>query len=294
MDSFQLECFLKAADHLNFARAAEEMNITQPAISYQIGRLENEFRTKLFNRTRHGVSLTHDGEVLLQEASVLMIHLKNLQNKLSCSSAQEMMPFAIACTSEILMRLLPDSLYAIASAEPKVHPILKQVTTPQIVSSMNENKADVVLGLKDKLPKGDIVFTELLKTPLVCVCDGTHPLSECDFTELPRLADYTLILYRPTFCDSGMAALQFDISRDRAANEIFYCDDISSAVTLTLAGIGVTVIPEIFVPDGIKELKIIPLGGLCELSFGVYHRKSCPPLHRQFISILKDKFGKKA
>ena len=58
----QLRCFIEVARQLNFARAAETLYISQPAVSRQIHALENELGVRLFDRTRHVVALTSAGE----------------------------------------------------------------------------------------------------------------------------------------------------------------------------------------------------------------------------------------
>lgn len=65
MNLFQLECFLAVAECLNFARAAESMNITQPSITHQIRSLETELNTRLFHRTTRTVALTAEGRIFL-------------------------------------------------------------------------------------------------------------------------------------------------------------------------------------------------------------------------------------
>ena len=60
MNTVQLECFLAVADNLSFARAAEQLHITQPAVTHQISSLENELNVKLFRRTTRTVALTKD------------------------------------------------------------------------------------------------------------------------------------------------------------------------------------------------------------------------------------------
>ena len=51
MNTIQLECFLAVSENLNFARAAEQLHITQPAVTHQIHSLETELNTRLFVRT---------------------------------------------------------------------------------------------------------------------------------------------------------------------------------------------------------------------------------------------------
>ena len=64
MDFFRIECFLTAAETGNMTRAAERMNITQPAMSFQIRELEKEVQLTLFARDRNGIYLTEAGKVM--------------------------------------------------------------------------------------------------------------------------------------------------------------------------------------------------------------------------------------
>ena len=61
MNTTQLECFLAVANCLNFSRAAEQLRLTQPAVSHQISTLEDELGVKLFKRTSKSVRLTQEG-----------------------------------------------------------------------------------------------------------------------------------------------------------------------------------------------------------------------------------------
>ena len=288
MNSFQLDCFLCVSSHLNFARAAEEMNLTQPAISHQIKSLEEELGVKLFHRTTRSVSLTHEGEIFLQEASKLVIQLKSLRSKFRAPQKREILPFEIGCSSEALMWLLPDVLYRLASEVPNLHPILRNLPAPQIEKRMGEGQADAALGLKEPMTKeADLSYTELVRTPLVCICDATHPLGELEQVGLTALKEHCLVFYRPTFCSSQIARLQIELSEGKRADEIFFCDDITSAVTLVGAGFGVSVIPKIFLPYGHSPLRILPLSDREPLSFGVYLKKDASPLHKRFAALLK-------
>ena len=60
MNTTQLECFLAVAETLNFSKAAEMVNISQPAVSHQISSLEAELGVRLFLRTNKSVQLTKD------------------------------------------------------------------------------------------------------------------------------------------------------------------------------------------------------------------------------------------
>ena len=68
MNTFQLSCFLAVAEHLNFARAAEQLHVTHPAVSQQIQTLEKELNVQLFQRTTRSVKLTEEGKTFLHDA----------------------------------------------------------------------------------------------------------------------------------------------------------------------------------------------------------------------------------
>lgn len=71
MTIFQIECFLAVAEHLNFAKAAEQLNVSQPAITRQIRTLEEELNTQLFIRNTRWVRLTENGRIFQSDAQVM-------------------------------------------------------------------------------------------------------------------------------------------------------------------------------------------------------------------------------
>lgn len=83
MEFRNLLCFVAAARHSNFTKAAGELFISQSALSQSIRRLENELGTKLFTRTNGKVVLTHAGRVLLPEAEELLAREKLLREHMS-------------------------------------------------------------------------------------------------------------------------------------------------------------------------------------------------------------------
>lgn len=64
MDTFRMKCFIAAAETGSLTKAAEKMNMTQPAISFQIREMEKETELTLFKRDRNGVTLTEAGKVM--------------------------------------------------------------------------------------------------------------------------------------------------------------------------------------------------------------------------------------
>ncbi|WP_256204667.1 LysR family transcriptional regulator, partial [Klebsiella grimontii] len=81
MDYRQLHAFVVLAQELHFGRAAQRLNVTQPALTQQIKNLENTLGLMLFVRDRRNVSLTTEGLFLIDEARVILGHCdKFLEN----------------------------------------------------------------------------------------------------------------------------------------------------------------------------------------------------------------------
>lgn len=125
MNTTQLECFLAVANFLNFSRAAEQLRITQPAVSHQISSLEDELGTKLFFRTSKSVRLTQAGHLFTQYANEIL-KLSGL-SRARLKECQETLPqrFGIGCRNFIELRLLRPVLAQLGQQQPRLLPVLR-------------------------------------------------------------------------------------------------------------------------------------------------------------------------
>lgn len=101
MNTFQLECFLAVAEYLNFTKAAEQMRLTQPAISNQIKTLEAELGVKLFFRTSRDVRLTKAGTQLIEEAKSILKSFGNIKHRLKETDDERVISSRLAATTSL-------------------------------------------------------------------------------------------------------------------------------------------------------------------------------------------------
>ena len=118
MNTFQLSCFLAVAENLNFARAAKELNISQPAVTHQIRSLEEELNVKLFRRNTRLVELTYFGNLFLNDAREILTLADRAKKRLENLPEQEILPFSIGCGSAIPMFLFASVLREMARIYP--------------------------------------------------------------------------------------------------------------------------------------------------------------------------------
>ena len=179
MNTTQLECFLQVANFLNFSRAAEQLRITQPAVSHQISSLEDELGTKLFFRTSKSVRLTQAGHLFTQYANEIL-KLSGL-SKARLKECQATLPlrFGIGCRNFMELRLLRPVLAQLHQEQPRLLPVLRLLPYASLEILLAEDDVQVLLSLQESAPP-KAVYRELIRCPLVCICSETHPLAVYD------------------------------------------------------------------------------------------------------------------
>lgn len=174
MLDFRMETFLAVCRHLNYTRAAEELNITQPAVTQHIQYLQGYYGVKLFTYHSKRLTLTAGGE-LLRGAALSMLHdeeklkrdLKDLQ------AGRRSLRFGATLT--IGEYLLPGPLAAYMKRNPRVDIHMVVENTHTLLHQLNDGQLDfaVVEGYFRKNEYDHILWS---REPYICVCAAGHPL----------------------------------------------------------------------------------------------------------------------
>jgi DNA-binding transcriptional LysR family regulator len=107
MELRHLKYFLTVAEELHFGRAAERLHITQPPLSQQIGKLEEELGIQLFHRTRRRVELTDAGRIFLEEAQLTIRQAQQAVTVAERVSRGQIGRLDVGFTSVTLYEVLP-------------------------------------------------------------------------------------------------------------------------------------------------------------------------------------------
>ena len=178
MNTFQISCFLAVAEHLNFARAAEQLHVTQPAVTQQIHSLEKELGVSLFARTTRSVRLTQEGRLFLQDARQLF-HLANrAKARFQNASTGGIQDLAVGCDSYPCLFALSGVLGQLRQGHPNLHPHLQVVPFPQAFRLLEEGDLEVVVGFRKPGVVKGTTYRELATFPLVCLLPAGRPLAK--------------------------------------------------------------------------------------------------------------------
>ena len=121
LENFRLKVFRSVADQLSFRKAAEQLLLSQPAVTLQIKALEEDLGVRLFDRSGGKVALTVQGAILLRHAQRIAAIVSEAETRMSTDDGQLSGKFALGVSTTIAQYVLP-RLLAVFLAE---HPRLK-------------------------------------------------------------------------------------------------------------------------------------------------------------------------
>ena len=289
MNTFQIDCFIQVAETLNFARAAERLNVTQPAVTHQIRSLEEELGVKLFRRTTRIVELTQEGILFLEDARNIAAISLRAKKRFENPESKEIQPFSIGCHSYTHLFLLSDVLRQMALETPTLHPRLRVVTFPHLYRLLEEEEVDAIVGFQEsntnKIPG---TYREFIKSPIVCVCPKNHPLAAYTQLALSDLRKTPLILSVPGMAPSPVFQLQGRCMEGRPFSDFHFAESPESATVLVKAGLGISLLPDLLLPTD-PHLARVPLNEEFSISFGVYYKSlQGRPLLKSFLAAMKN------
>lgn len=258
MDLRQLRYFLMAAETLNFRRAAERLNVSQPPLTVAIRKLEEELGAPLFSRSTRGVSLTPAGEAALEAARGVLLQVDKLRQAVSERSDAERGRLVIGFVSSATYGLLPRLLAAFRRRYPRVELVLEEAAGDDIARRLRLRQLDAGLV---PLPLAEPVHLEttLLETDdLVIAVPEAHPLAERRSAPLALLAPERFIAF-PHASALGAVVLRGCHQAGFAPNVVQEVDHPQTLLSLVQGGLGVGLAPAGAArqaPDGVKLVRL--------------------------------------
>lgn len=186
----QLRAFHYVAICGGFSRAAEALFLTQPAISDQVRKLEEEYDVLLFNRHKKQVSLTRQGQQLLDITHRMFDTEQQAHDLLSESKALRSGTLRIvADAAHHLLHVLG----RFREAYPGIQISVRSGNTETVISSLFAYEAD--LGVLGEIPQGrEFEILHLNSTPIIAFVSGKHALAGRQSVTLQELAGHPLIM----------------------------------------------------------------------------------------------------
>jgi DNA-binding transcriptional LysR family regulator len=174
MENFRLRIFRAAARHLNFRMAAEELLLTQPAVSQQIHALEAELAAPLFDRSGGRVRLTSAGTALLPFADRLHALAQQAREAVAAASGATAGSLTIGASQTIGQYLLPRLIAGFLAQHPRVDIAITGGNTQTVLEDLRDHRIQLAL-IEGPALGHDVRVTPFLRDRMLCVVPAAHP-----------------------------------------------------------------------------------------------------------------------
>jgi LysR family transcriptional regulator, cyn operon transcriptional activator len=258
MNFRHLLAFATIVDAGGFARAAERLHVSQPALSRQIGALELELGISLFDRVGRGVRLTSQGEDLLRHSRRLLAEVGSLSERARALKGGQAGFLRVGATPQVIENLLADFLAQYERRHPLIEIELKEAGGGELGNLLDRGEADVAI-----MPAGDARFERRVLYPmcLLAVLPKGHRLGRSRLLEVSDLDGEPLLQLGRGFASHAWfdAACQVAHVRPRVLLESGAPQTI---IAMARTGHGIAVVPSpVRIPrDGVRIVPVVHRG----------------------------------
>ena len=163
----QLKYVLAVAQHQNFTKAANKVFVTQPTLSMQIQKLEDELDVQIFDRTKKPIELTETGKKIVKQAQNIVNESDRIQDIVDQEKGFIGGDFKLGVIPTVMPTLLPMFLMNFVNRYPKVRLRIEELTTDNIIDGLLEGSIDAAIAatpLENEVIKERVLYYE----PFVC------------------------------------------------------------------------------------------------------------------------------
>ena len=239
----QLKYTLAVAEYKNFTTAAENCFVTQPTLSMQIQKLEEELEAKIFNRSKKPIELTEVGRRIVEQAKVIVDESNRIIDIVHQQKGYIGGEFKLGIIPTIMPTLLPMFLKTFNKNYPKVQLIIEELTTEEIIRKLTDGYIDAAIAatpLENETIKERVLYYE----PFVGLIPEEHELYQKNKISVDELNVEDILLLEDGHCFKD-SILNICKSQKVKNNIHFQLESGSfdTLIKLSKDGLGMTLLP---------------------------------------------------
>jgi LysR family transcriptional regulator, hydrogen peroxide-inducible genes activator len=242
MELHQLRYFCAIVDSGSFSRAARQTHVSQPSLSQQIRKLEDELGARLFDRLGRSVRLTEIGQTFLPRARAVLRELEGARGDLAQQENSMRGTIVVGVIPTVAPYLLPAHLTKFSRKCPEAEISIVEEITPILLERLRAASIDLAL-LALPIRGHEFESFPILTEPLFAALPQKHSLSRRRSLALKDLRAEPFLLLRDGHCFRENALAACD--RGRLHPQIvFESGQFSSLLSMVGAGMGISLVPE--------------------------------------------------
>ncbi len=250
------------AEHRHFGRAAEACDVSQPTLSSQIRKLEEELGVQLLERTNKRVDLTPVGARILEHANVALHATAAIRDVARAARDPLVGPIRLGVIPTLAPYLMPYILRPMHEAYPNLTIDLWEDQTQALIDSLRNHKLDAAL-IATKVEAPEVTEIALFDEPLMAALPHNHRLAKKNTVREEDLADELLVLAEGhCLANQALAACGTKHGRRAGWQGSMQAATLDTLVNLVAAGYGATLIPQLAVESfQRRDIAVRPLAG---------------------------------
>lgn len=252
----QLKYILAVAEYKNFTVAAEHSFVTQPTLSMQIQKLEDQLDVQIFNRNKKPIELTEIGEKIVEQAKIIVNESNRITDIVHQQKGYIGGDFKLAMIPTIMPTLLPMFLKTFHKKYPKINLQIEELTTEEIVKKLNDGNIDVAIAATP-LEEENIHKKPLYYEPFVGYVPENHPLFEKKNIATDDLEIDNLLLLEDGHCfKDSVLNICNAAGTNKEKNFRLESGSFDTLIKLSKEGMGMTLLPYLHtldIPDSDKK-----------------------------------------
>ncbi|MBM4417646.1 MAG: LysR family transcriptional regulator [Chloroflexi bacterium] len=252
----QLEVFVAVARYGTVGRAAETLNLTQPAATWRLQALERDLGTQLFTRTARGMRLSESGRATLPYAERAVRATHEMRAAIAAAARGAAGRLQIGCAPAIGVYMLPEALVQFRARQPDVSVAVRTGHSEEILSLVLSG--DVRVGLVRNLRHADISSRLLAEDDLVLAAHPGHPFARRSGVTAAEVREEGLILFDRTssFYEMTQALFARAGILPRIAMEM---DSVEGAKMMVAKGLGIAILPAMAISRELADARLVRL-----------------------------------
>ena len=282
-----LQILQAVAETENFTRAADQLYITQSAVSHAMRELEEEAGTALFDRFSKRVKITETGKLLLEEALPILSAFDALNARIG--DLERRAPLQIVSCITIGAYRLPKILQLFSQKWPDIPVHTDVVSAQAAVQTLRDGKADIAL-IEGTKPDGPFEGVPFDTYSLQAVCAPGYPAAN-QTLDLDKFCAETLLLREKGSAIRDVLDSALFLA-GRAADPAWTSVNSPALIEAAKAGLGIAILPEILVEEALAAQKLAPVFlpelPLSNQMLAVWHRdKHLPAPLKDLIGLIR-------
>lgn len=261
MNIRDLEYLVALAEHKHFRRAADACHVSQPTLSGQIRKLEDELGIILLERTSRKVLFTQSGLLLVDQAKTVLREVKLLKEMASNQGKEMTGPLHVGVIPTIGPYLMPHIVPALQNAFPDLELFLYEAQTHQLLEQLETGRLDcaIVASVRETEP---FIEVSLFKEKMLLAVAENHPWAKEQTIPMSMLKDREMLMLDDGHCLRNQA-LGYCFTAGAKENSHFQATSLETLRNMVAANAGMTLMPELAVLSegergGVKYLPCQP------------------------------------